>query len=257
MSTNPILEEINDVYTGLLALSKLFVQSNPKDTQQTHHEEWRRGICTQNGYNTGTKGRKKLYPRMSCSPKQIFQETWSSPWDRFAQEAIPLLKLTKSRQGGTADRWGPLQHLPNPQPKYHNLSWEIPTELAKGISVVVYWLQGRSSARFNPHAPYTHTHTVFSGSFSHSLTTIKAAIKTTSYLNIFYSSKSELLRTNNNIWRSLRANSTLLNNHTPKNIRNFQQCTYRHWWSRLSSAILSWRFMYSLPFTVSNTLVDG
>lgn len=70
MSTNPILEEINDVYTGLLALSKLFVQSNPKDTQQTHHEEWRRGICTQNGYNTGTKGRKKI-----VSPHVLFPKT--------------------------------------------------------------------------------------------------------------------------------------------------------------------------------------
>jgi len=91
LSTNPILEEINDVYTGLLALSKLFAQSNPKDTQQMCHEERKkRWICTQNGYDTGTKGRTKSYHCMSCSPKQIFQETWPSPSDRFAQEAIAL-----------------------------------------------------------------------------------------------------------------------------------------------------------------------
>lgn len=44
LSTNPIAEEINDVYSGLLALSKLFVQSNPKDTQQMCHEEWEEGF---------------------------------------------------------------------------------------------------------------------------------------------------------------------------------------------------------------------
>lgn len=134
MSTNPVLEETNDVYTGLLALSKLFVQSNPKDTQQMHHGEWRRGTCTQNGYNTGTKGRTKSYHCMSCSPKQIFQKNWPSPQDIFAQEAVPPKKITQSRQRGTGDRWGPLQHLPSPQPKYHNLPWERPTELAQGIS---------------------------------------------------------------------------------------------------------------------------
>lgn len=50
-STNPTLEEINDVYTGLLALSKLFVQSSPRDTQQRHQaERRRRGICTHCSY---------------------------------------------------------------------------------------------------------------------------------------------------------------------------------------------------------------
>lgn len=140
MSTNPIVEEINDVYTGLLVLSKLFAQSNPKDTQQMCHKEWRkRGICTQNAYNTGTKGTTKSYHCMSCSPNSFSKKTNHPPLRQICTGACTPPQIPKSRQGGTADRWGLSQHLPNPQPTYHNLPWEMPTRQAKGISVVGHW----------------------------------------------------------------------------------------------------------------------
>lgn len=157
MSTNPTLEEINDVYTGLLALSKLFVQSSPKDAQQSGGEE---------GFVPTTATDKWITDALSS--KHIFPHSWPCPWDRAAQEDEPHPKLLNPgreallRDGAHSSTF-PIQRILTCPENWHHCPQQ--RDLSKELTEI------------QPHLP-TH----FSRSFSHSVEAIKAAIKTTSYV---------------------------------------------------------------------------
>lgn len=87
----------------------------------------------------GDKGNSKTLSLHILFSKTAFPRKLIIPLRQICTGACTPPQIPKSRQGGTSDRRGLLQHLPNLQPTCHNLPWEMPTGLAKGISVVGHW----------------------------------------------------------------------------------------------------------------------
>ena len=82
------------------------------------------------------KGKNKIVSLHVLFPKTDFPRNLTVPIRQICPGGYSPPQITKPRQGGTADRCSPLQHLPNLQPTYPNVPWETPTHLAKKAPLV-------------------------------------------------------------------------------------------------------------------------